>query len=295
MKNSAIKGFTLVELVMVIAITGVIAVSLVIFFTPAVNSYFDTQRRANLVDMADTALRRMRRDVQRAVPNSIRTSSNQCFELVPTSAGGRLRMGPDTVNDSSANCAPGANCSAWLDTSTSIASLDVMSSFSTIPATGDWIVIGNQNGNEVYSGASRVQISGVATPRATDGAHRLAFAPSSFPAGYDVGRVSIVSNNGGSPATSYVCSGAGTSNGTGTGTLFRVARGFDGAYPSPNTCPGTSTGADILATNVARCNFVYSPTVGNTQQSGYVWMELELADSGEKISLSFGAHVDNVP
>ena len=293
MKNSKRNGFTLVELVMVIAITGVIGVSLVIFFTPAVNSYFATQRRAALTDMADTALRRMRRDVQRAVPNSIRAPKPECFELVPSSTGGRVRMGPDTANDVGASCVPGANCSAWLDTSTSISTLDILSPFSTTPAVGDWIVIGNQNGNDVYSGVNRTQITGVSTPASAFGTHRLTFGSTSFPAGYDGGRISIVSNNGGAPTVFYVCSNAGTSaDGTGTGTLYRLMRGFVSSYPT--ACPDT-TGAAILATKVKSCNFVYSPTVGNTQQSGYVWMLLELAEAGENIPLSFGAHVDNVP
>ena len=289
MKNGRPNGFTLVELVMVIAI----AVSLVIFFTPAVDSYFATQRRAGLTDMADTALRRMRRDVQRAVPNSIRTPKPECFELVPTSAGGRVRMGPDTANDASAGCALGANCSAWLDTSTSIPTLDILSPLSKTPAVGDWIVIGNQNGNDVYSGADRAQITGMSTPNSAFGKHRLTFGAMSFPAGYDGGRISIVENNGGMPAVFYVCSNAGTSaDGTGTGTLYRLMRSFVPTYPT--ACPDTA-GAAILATKVKSCNFVYSPTVGNTQQSGYVWMQLELAEAGESVPLSFGAHVDNVP
>lgn len=293
MKNGKLNGFTLVELVMVIAITGIIAVSLVIFFTPAVNSYFATQRRAALTDMADTALRRMRRDIQRAVPNSIRAPISQCFELVPASAGGRVRMGPDIDNDASTSCTSGGSCSAWLDTSTSISTLDILSPFSSTPAVGDWIVIGNQNGNDVYSGANRTQITSVSTPASALGRHRLTFGSTSFPTGYDGGRISIVANNGGAPAVSYICSNAGSSaDGSGTGTLYRLTRSFVSTYPT--ACPNT-TGAAILATKVKRCDFVYSPTVGNTQQSGYVWMYLELADSGESVPLSFGAHVDNVP
>lgn len=293
MKNGRPNGFTLVELVMVIAIAGIIAVSLVIFFTPAVDSYFATQRRAGLTDMADTALRRIRRDVQRAVPNSIRAPKPECFELVPTSAGGRVRMAPDTANDASAGCTPGANCSAWLDTSTSISTLDILSPLSKTPSVGDWIVIGNQNGNDVYSGADRAQITGVSTPNNVFGKHRLTFGATFFPTGYDGGRISIVEHNGGMPAVFYVCSNAGTSaDGTGTGTLYRLMRNFVSTYPT--VCPDT-TGAAILATKVKSCNFVYSPTVGNTQQSGYVWMQLELAEAGESVPLSFGAHVDNVP
>ena len=57
---------------------------------------------------ADHALRRMLRDVRVAVPNSIRTPATNCFELVPTSAGGRYRMAADSVNAGSAPVDPAA-------------------------------------------------------------------------------------------------------------------------------------------------------------------------------------------
>lgn len=289
------RGFTLVELVVVIAITGIIAAMVMVFFRPAVDSYFDTQRRANLTDMADTALRRMGRDVRSAVPNSIRTPGNQCFELVPTSGGGRYRMGPDTVNDSGPNCTPSATCSAPLDITQPATVFDALSPLTSLPAANDWVVIGNQNTNDVYAGTDRAAISAVTTPNASYGQHRLTFASTQFPSGYDGGRFVVVPDNGGNPALAYVCSGADGSldaQGNGKGTLYRVARPLVAAYPA--ACPATA-GAAILATHVRSCNFIYDPNQGATQQSGFVEMQLELAEGNEAIALSYGAHVDNVP
>lgn len=293
MSNRASPGFTLIELVIVITITSVLAVALAMFFSPVMNSYFASKRRAGLTDNADTALRRMRRDVQAAVPNSIRTPNNQCFELVPTSTGGRYRKAPDTIGDSTPGCSPSTTCSAWLDTSSTTSTLDVLSPLSSNPAVGDWLVIDNQNGNDVYTGANRVAL---AAPSATSfGQFRLNFSSKQFSSGYDGGRFTVVANNGGAPTVFYICSGAdGTldSAGNGKGTLFRQTRAFTAAYPT--SCPATG-GAAVMARHVRSCNFVYSPTFGSTQQNGYVWMQLELTESEESVSLSFGAHVDNAP
>ena len=290
----ATGGFTLIELVMVIVVSGVMAAALVVFFRPAIEGYLASRARADLTDQADTALRRMVRDVRLAVPNSIRTPSSQCFELVPGSAGGRLRSGPDTVNDSGPNCVPGSACSAPMDTSQAITAFDVLTPLSTIPAAGDWVVVGNQTPNDVYSGVNRAAISSVTTPTATFGRHRIAIASTQFPVGYDGARFMVIPNA--QRAVFYVCSGAdGTldASGNGKGTLYRAMNyGFNSAYPT--ACPSTAS-ADVLATRVRSCSFVYDPNQGATQQNGFVWMELELARNAETAHLTMGAHVANGP
>ena len=50
-----------------------------------------------------------------------------------------------------------------------------------------------------------------------------------------------------------------------------------------------------LASRVASCRFVYDPNQGATQQSGFVWMHIELLSGGERVALAHGMHVSNVP
>ena len=292
-------GFTLIELVLVIVIGSVMAATLVVFFKPAIDGYLASRARADLTDQADTALRRMVRDVRLAVPNSVRTPGPQCFELVPTSGGGRYRTGPDTVNDSGPNCAPGANCAAPLDAAQATTVFDVLTPLSATPAVGDWVVVGNQTPADVYGGVNRAAISAVATPAAGTlgaayGRHRITVASTQFPLGYDGARFTVVPNA--QRAVFYTCSGAdGTldAKGNGKGTLYRAMNyGFNAAYPT--ACP-TSAGADVLATRVRSCNFVHDPNQGATQQNGFVWMELDLARNGEAAHLMIGAHVANGP
>jgi len=287
-------GFTLVELVVVIVITGIVAAMATIFLKSAVDSYFDVKRRAGLTDAADTALRRMSRDLRSAVPNSVRSPNNQCFELLPTSGGGRYRMGPDTVNDNAPGCVPSATCSAPLDIAQAVTTFDVLSPLAAAPAVGDWVVIDNQNPNDAYTaGINRGAITAVATPNASFGLTRISVtANTTFPSGYDGGRFAIVPNNGGNPVVAYVCAGTGIVGGTGTGTLYRVVLPFNPAYPG--ACPNVA-GAAVLATQVSACEFVYDANPSATQQSGFVWVRLDLTEAGETVTLSYGAHVENVP
>lgn len=275
------RGFTLVELIIVIVITGIIAASFAVFFKPAIDAYFDTRRRADLTDLADTALRRIAQDVRRAVPNSLRSHSPTCFQLVPTIAGGRYRMASDTENDAPTPlpCAPGPTCSAPLDTSVTTTVFDVLSPLELVPNAGDWIVIDNQNGNDVYAGTNRGQIRTLATPRASDGLHRITIDPTQFPGGYDGGRFVVVANT--EQSVFYSCVG---------NVLYRTVAGFNAGAA---TCTAT-TGA-VVASDVSACTFVYDPNHGATQQSGFLWMRLELSRDGESVALAHGVHVENFP
>jgi MSHA biogenesis protein MshO len=271
------KGFTLIELVMVIIITGLIAAALMTFLVPALKSYFDTRRRGDLTDMADTALRRMAQDIRSAVPNSIRTTDPTCFQLVPTLTGGRYRLAEDVLS--------GGNSRA-LDTSTATtAPFDVLSRMRTLPSAGDWVVIDNQNGDDVYAstGGNRGQIASVQTPPGPGGTavgqHRITLAGApQFPTGYVGGRFIVVADN--EQTVTYTCNGD---------KLYRVVADFG---PAACTAP---TGSPIVASDVSGCTFNYTPSQGATQQSGFIELQLTLAREGDSITLAHGVHVENVP
>jgi MSHA biogenesis protein MshO len=274
-------GFTLIELIFVLVLTTIIGGTVAVFVRPAIRGYTDTRDRSVLGDMGDTALRRMVRDIRMAVPNSLRTPNEACFELVPTVAGGRYRMGPNTANDA-----------WWVDTSQATTGFDVLSTLSRQPAVGDFVVINNQNGNDVYSATNRATISAVATPTATQGTLRLTISSLQVSPGYDGGRFQVVNQN--ERSVFYVCDGAGLSADglTGTGVLWRIRRDFNATYPT--ACPGTG-GGTVLARNIRSCRFVYSPNQGATQQSGFVYLELAITRNGETATLTHGAHVLNAP
>lgn len=277
-------GFTVVELVIAMVVFGLLAATLVIFVRPAVTAYQGARTRAGLVEDGDQALRRMLREVQSAVPNSIRTPSTDCFELVPTLVGGRARLAPDTVNAGS----------AALDTTAATTQFDVLTPLTNLPAVGDWVVVGNQNPADVHGGANRSDITAISPLAANLGRMRIAVRSKQFPLGYDGGRFVVVPAS--QTAVFYVCSGAdGTldASGNGKGTLYRMS-GYGFNATAPTACPGTS-GAPVLASQVRSCRFVYDPNQGATQQNGFVSIQLELARDNETASLVLGAHVVNAP
>ena len=93
------RGFTLIELTMVIVLLGVIGATVSVFIKGPVDAYFVTVQRTRLTDAADTAVQRVGRDLRRALPNSIRTPptspAGQCLEFIPTKTGGRYRADVD--------------------------------------------------------------------------------------------------------------------------------------------------------------------------------------------------------
>ena len=83
-------GVTLIELAIVIALVGIVG-ALIVNFVQPVRSYIDSSRRAALADTADTALRRIGRDVRLALPNSVRVTDalGVTYRRVPAGAHGR--------------------------------------------------------------------------------------------------------------------------------------------------------------------------------------------------------------
>jgi MSHA biogenesis protein MshO len=278
------RGFTLVELIVVMVVVGVIAGVLVLQLRPAMQSYLAIRQRANLTNQADAALRRIIAEVHAAVPNSLRytaTAQGQCIEFVPTKDGGRFRTDIDTTSGKGTPLVLGA----------ATLSFDVLTDLDPADVQNDYIVVGNVNRDDAYDPAKVGIIDKIDTADAAVATKTITLKPAAtFPAGYEGGRVVVVPQN--ERAVTYTCTNAGTdSAGTGTGTIYRVTGYTPGTAPWP-TCP---TGPAILVTKVSDCNILYNENEGATQQSGYLQLRLGLADGGETAKLTMGAHVENAP
>jgi MSHA biogenesis protein MshO len=272
------RGFTLIEAVMVIALTGVIAVMVGVFIRAPLIGYVDQARRAELSDTADTALRRIAREVQRALPNSVRVDpSGTVLEFLPVSAGGRYRAAPD---------ASGGGDMLDFDSTTD-------NSFAVLGPTvsasaGDQLVVYNVGlpGADAYSGETRRALTSVggalSTLTYTVGATQFPFASPS-------NRFQIV----GTPVTflcAPVAAGAGTLRRYGGYAIQATQPTSAGAAPL-STLAGSNNA--LLAANVESCSFIYSG--GATARNGLLTLTLKLTASGESVTLLHQVHLDNSP
>ena len=285
MNRRQLQGFTLVEMIVVIVITGIIGGAVVIFLRSPVQGYVDSARRAEMTDIADTALRRVERDLRLALPNSVRvtgTCSAACYiEFIPTTGGGRYR---DSTDNSG-----GGNIFDFNPLDPPTTQFDVLGNMPPV-AVGDQIVVYNLGipGANAYSGNTaktdnRRAVRGVAGKTISiTSANQFPLSSCVYDAsGFVVGgcRFQVVQT-----AVTYACDPV-------AGTLTRW-QGY-AILPTQPTALPSGGASSIMATNVNSCNFTYAP--GISQRSGLVTMHLTISEQNENVILYGATHVNNVP
>jgi MSHA biogenesis protein MshO len=278
-------GFSLFELILVIVLLGIMAGGAGLLITTPIDAYNDQVRRQLLVDQAEMALRQIARDVRRALPNSIRTTTDGtgwALEMVNSTDGARYRDEPGDEFTSDAHI---------LNFTTTDTQFNFLGKLNlTAPEVlNQRMVIYNTAPINIYSDAASGASLGIITPSTTTlglmeltmGAEvedqitlSTAFRFSQQSPGQ---RAFIVDG-----PISYVCN-------TSTGRITRYS-GY--AYMSGQPmAPGGSSGP--VVTKVTACSLNYA--AGTAQRGGILTLELTVSDSGESVSLLHQIHVENVP
>jgi len=280
------RGFTLIELVIVIALGAIVASFMAMFIAGPVQAYDRQSRRAVLTDSADNALRSLGREIRRALPNSVRITSSggvTALEMLESVGAARYR-------DSGALGDPARE----LNFSTPDDAFATLGKFAGITrpfsSSNSYLAIYNVGvtGADAYEGANVITAAGT-TVSISDGAageDRVTLNPAQrFAYGSPGKRVYLVSG----PVT-FLCD-------PNSATLRRYEGYSIAAAQTQRDSDAElrAAGAVVstLAQNVASCAMSYAP--GIAARAGLVSLELRVANQGEGVRLLHQVHVENVP
>jgi MSHA biogenesis protein MshO len=284
----AARGFTLVELVITIAVGSVVVAFMAMFIVTPMTIYTSQTRRAMLVDAADSALRFIGRDLRAALPNSVRVSvsgSVTALELLATADGARYQ-----------DSGPLSNPALALDLTALDGAFATTVPFTQLPLPLPWtsnayrLSIYNVNvpGADAYEAASKVITPAGTTITISAGATAnqnlvTLSSPFQFAFGSPGQRVFLVSG-----PVSYLCD-------TAAATLTRYSGYTIASTQTASAAVLTAAGASaaLVTGNVADCQFVLS--AGTAQRNGLATLRLQIAQSGESVQLLHQVEVVNAP
>lgn len=259
------KGFTLIELVVVIVLVGILSALGGKAILKPVQGYVALERRARLVDRADASLQRMQRDVRHAVPNSIRVSADgRYLELMHVVEGGRYRRKLSTTGEGDV-----------LDFSAPDTGFDIVSPLARLPQGGQRLVIYNTSaigswGNVYSPNGNSIEISAVSTGR-----HIEFLTAHKFP--YE------------SPYQRFFLSDGPITYGCENGQLNLYSGYMAGLSQSAPPSVAPVPVADL----VKSCSFSFQP--GVHRRGGFLKAKITLEEEGETVTLQQQIHVVNAP
>ncbi|MBC8024936.1 MAG: prepilin-type N-terminal cleavage/methylation domain-containing protein [Steroidobacteraceae bacterium] len=252
------RGFTLIELVISIAIASIVVVFATMFISAPIGAYEAHSRRAALVDDTSGAWPRMERDLHAALPNSLRTRRNGSFVVIEM-----LRV---------------VAVVRYIDPPS--AYFKVAGGVATIPG-----YLSEMPGADVYApGGSLASAAGFSiAAEGASGEYRITLvAAPSFPASPRQ-RLYFVEG----PVT-YLCDES-------RGTLRRYANYAVAQFQTARDTPAEMGSAGELVTQgLTSCNFVVAdPVAGNPFQTAAV--HLTTTRNGDSITLLHTARAEYAP
>jgi len=277
------RGFTLIELIIAISLSGVVIAFAAMFILAPVKSYQAQSRRAELVDSADAVLRLVGRYVRAALPNSIRVvDAGTVVALEMLAAVDAVRY-----RDSGATADPTQELDFGSpdDSFASISQFDgITRPFTT---TTHFLSIYNVGvpGADAYSLANVITPTGTSITinnSSTAGEDLITLSPAfRFAYGSPGHRVYLVSG-----PVKYLCNET-------AGTLRRYSNYSISSAQSTAPPSGPEVVNALVANNVSACQIDY--VAGAAQRAGLVTLRITINKDGESIWLVHQVHVENAP
>ncbi len=287
-KRHLMRGVTMIEMIVVIVITGIIGGVVALFIRLPVKGYTDSVARAAATDVADATLRRIARDLRLALPNSVRVAATPApdaryIELLQTTAGLRYLAEDDTGVTATSNYL------SWNDATKT--SFDVVGGLPTgrhRPAVGNYVVVYNlgedqEPGNAYNCGVpcNRAQITGFT-------GNTIELASNPFPAQAAAGVVLM------SPGKRFHVVTSAVTYGCNLGTR-KLTRYWDYPITAAQGTPPAGAKSALVAENIKGCDFQYATLASS--RSGLVGITLDVGIAGDEASLRLEHQVpvDNTP
>lgn len=289
------QGFTLVEAIVVMVVLAIIGATVGIFINGPLRGAVDVAARAELTDTADTAIRRMERDVRMALPNSLRVTNVGAIvylEYLEVRTAGRFRAAPSGGATTAASCTDlNADVLANEDMLDFTVADDCFRSTGTVPnlatiaVNADFLVVFNLgpgiSGSDAYefagTGGNKSLITAAAVAAANE--NRITFTSLKFPFASPSNRFHVVSG----PVT-YVCDPT-------AGQLRRLS-GY-AISPAQAAPPAGPTANVLVANNISACAFAYTSTAN--ERAGTLAATLGLTRNGETVTLHHETSINNAP
>ncbi len=296
------SGFTMIELVVVMVITGIMAGAIGGFIRQPMVHYRRNMIRAELVADADRVFGRIARDIQRALPNSVRVGAGgTSLEILNVQAGARYRayFAPAVTDLNTVLTFDGDSAFNVLDEFDGEPLLDPAGGTIALDEAGgrDWhVAVYTTDTPTIYSNLAAPTGAGVITPSSTvvsitdtaNTSEEQISLSTAFDFDWDpseTGRIYLVDT-----PIAYYCT-AGTRN------MTRAWHYAVNAANPPTTPVGTTSDMTNILDPTSGCSFTYQQ--GNSQRSGLVIARLRINSPtsafSDRIELVQQIRVVNVP
>jgi MSHA biogenesis protein MshO len=264
------RGFTLIELVVAIAISSIVVVFAAMFIGAPLDAYDAHSRRAVLVADTSGAWPRMQGDLRSALPNSLRTRRNGNYvvvEMLPVLDMARYMTATATIPITTAGIYRGAAAPDYLSVNNlGTPGRDAYTLGPTMVAASNW----QPPAAGPIAGEQQISVNPAPVFVADSPRRRL----------YFVGR----------PIT-YLCD-------EGLGTLQRYSNYTLAANQTARDTPGELTGAgatvELVTQGLSSCNFAVA-AAGSAVQSQTFAARLTTTRKGDVVTLLHSAQADYVP
>jgi MSHA biogenesis protein MshO len=282
-------GFTLIELIVVIVISAIVAVFIVLFLDTPIESYFAQTRRSDLADSAHRISDAVTADARTALPNSMRVNAaGTALELLANEGVARYYGRGDK---------DGLQANEELTIGTAVTMFGTLDSFTTqaLPYQAPYLSIGNLGTAAYTAYNSATQVMTPAGTVVTLNPNPSMTPPPAFVAGENQVSLSaaMTFKAAGAPVTqplmhsaylvsgpvSYVCK-ANAANPT-AGTLMRYS-GY--TITRAQAVPPASTGA-LIAHDVSACTISIVPAPASYAYGQIAILRVTLASNGETLQV----------